>query len=156
MANPNVREYQRENQRWPIQTLENTKGRIKDGQSKENKAKTQHNTRRTPLHLNKHKQHKQDMTPPTNKTWPLPQTRYDLSHKQDMTPPTNKTWPLPQTRHDLSHKQDMTSPTNKIWPHPQTRHDPSHKQLEAKTNRTVFYAEIVTDITTRNSELKNT
>ena len=33
----------------------------------------------------------------------------------------------------------------------QPRHAPSHKQLETKMNRTCFYAEIVTDITTRNS-----
>jgi hypothetical protein len=40
--------------------------------------------------------HKQDMVPPTNKTWSLPQTRHGPSHKQDMVPPTNKTWSLPQ------------------------------------------------------------
>ena len=36
------------------------------------------------------------------------------------------------------------------------RHDPSYKQLEVKTNRTSFYVEIVTDITTWNSEYKYT
>ena len=36
------------------------------------------------------------------------------------------------------------------------RHELSYKQLEAKTNRTSFYAEIVTDITTRNSERNDT
>ena len=36
------------------------------------------------------------------------------------------------------------------------RHAPSYKQLEVKTNRTSFYAEIVTDITTGNSERKYT
>jgi len=30
------------------------------------------------------------------------------------------------------------------------------KKLEVKTNRTSFYAEIVTNITTRNTERKNT
>ena len=33
---------------------------------------------------------------------------------------------------------------------------PSYKKLEAKTNRTLYYAEIVTNITTRNSERKDT
>ena len=32
---------------------------------------------------------------------------------------------------------------------------PSYKQLEVKTNPTSFYVEIVTDITTRNSERKD-
>ena len=36
------------------------------------------------------------------------------------------------------------------------RHVPSYKQLQAKTNRTSFYAEIVKDITTRNLEHKDT
>ena len=36
------------------------------------------------------------------------------------------------------------------------RHDPSYKQLEVKTDRTSLYAEIITDITTRNSERKDT
>jgi len=35
---------------------------------KTNKSKTQHNTCWTPLYPNKHKQRKQDMSPPTNKT----------------------------------------------------------------------------------------
>ena len=35
----------------------------------------------------------------------------------------------------------------------QTSPDTSYKQLETKTNRTSFYVEIVTDTTTRNSEL---
>jgi hypothetical protein len=35
------------------------------------------------------------------------------------------------------------------------RHLPSYKQLEVKTNRTSFFAEIVTDITTWNSERKD-
>ena len=40
----------------------------------------------------------------------------------------------------------------------QRRHEPSYKQLVVKTNRTEhsFYEEIVTDITTRNSERKVT
>ena len=36
------------------------------------------------------------------------------------------------------------------------RHEPSYKQPEVKTNRTLFYVEIVTDITPRNSERKDT
>jgi hypothetical protein len=40
------------------------------------------------------------------------QIRHGPSHKQDMVPPTNKTWSLPQTRHGPSHKQDMVPPTN--------------------------------------------
>ena len=35
-------------------------------QTKKNKTKTQHNMRWTPLYVNKHKQRKQDITPPTN------------------------------------------------------------------------------------------
>jgi hypothetical protein len=37
-----------------------------------------------------------------------------------------------------------------------TIHESSYKHLEVKTNRTSFYAEIATDITTRNSERKDT
>ena len=36
------------------------------------------------------------------------------------------------------------------------KHEPSYKQLEVKTNRTLFYAEIVMDITTQNLEYKDT
>jgi len=36
-----------------------------------------------------------------------------------------------------------------------TRHEHSYKQLKGKTNRTSFFAENVTDITTRNSERKD-
>jgi hypothetical protein len=36
------------------------------------------------------------------------------------------------------------------------RHEPSYKQLEYKRTEHRFYAEIVTNITTRNSELKDT
>lgn len=35
-------------------------------------------------------------------------------------------------------------------------HEPYHKQLEAKTNGTSVYAETVADITSRNSERKDT
>jgi hypothetical protein len=38
----------------------------------------------------------------------------------------------------------------------QTRHELYYKQLEVKTNRTSFHAEIITDITPRNSERKYT
>ena len=36
------------------------------------------------------------------------------------------------------------------------RHESSCKQLEVKTNRASFYVEILTDITTRNEECKDT
>jgi hypothetical protein len=36
------------------------------------------------------------------------------------------------------------------------KHEPSYKQPEVKTNRIFFYPEIVTDITTRNEERKDT
>ena len=36
------------------------------------------------------------------------------------------------------------------------RHEPSYKQLELKMNRTYFYAEIVTDITTWTLKHKDT
>ena len=35
------------------------------------------------------------------------------------------------------------------------RHEPPYKQLGVKTNRTSFYAKIVTDITPRRSERKD-
>jgi len=38
----------------------------------------------------------------------------------------------------------------------QIRHEPSEDQLEGKTNRTSFHVEIVTKITTRNSEQNRT
>ena len=85
--------------------------------------------------------HKQDMVPPTNKTWSLPQTRHGPSHKQDMVPPTNKTWSLPQTRHGPSHKQDMVPPTNNC----------NQRRTEHRVHE-----EIETDITTRISERKDT
>ena len=38
----------------------------------------------------------------------------------------------------------------------QTKHESFHKQLKAKTNQTSLHAEIVVEITTRNSEHKDT
>ena len=36
------------------------------------------------------------------------------------------------------------------------KHEPPYKQVEVETKRTLFYAEIVSDITTLNSERKDT
>ena len=57
-----------------------------------------------------------------------------------------------QTKHNtIQYVLDTT-----IHKQTQIRHELSYKQLEVKTNRTSFYAEIVTDLTTRNSERKDT
>ena len=44
-------------------------------QTKKNKTKTQHNMCWTPLYVNKHKQRKQDITPPTN-NWRYRRTKH--------------------------------------------------------------------------------
>jgi hypothetical protein len=95
------------------------------------------------------------MYPPTNTTYTLLQTRHVHSCKHDMYSPTNKTCTLLQTRHVPSYKQDMYPPTNKTCTILQTRHALSYKPLTANRNRTSFYAEIITDITTQNLKRKN-
>ena len=91
--------------------------------------------------------YKHDMYTPTNTTCILLLIRHVFSYKQDMYPPTNKTCTLLQTRHVPSYKQDMYPPTNKTCSLLQTTNG-------KKKHR--FYVEIVTDITTRNLERKDT
>ena len=59
-----------------------------------------------------------------------------------------------QSKNITQHALDTTIPKQTQATY--IRHAPSNKQLEVKTNRTLIYAEIVTNITTRNSKRKDT
>jgi hypothetical protein len=112
------------------------------------------------------------MYSPINRTCTLLKTRHVHSYKHDMYHPT-KTCTLLQTRHVPSYKHEMYPPTNTICTLLQTRHvapykhdmyPPTKHDMYPPTNKTCtqirtehrFYAEIITNITTRNLERKDT
>ena len=98
-----------------------------------------------------------------NKRWRIPKGQSKINVREYRR--GNHEWTFQRNCQHRVHKTKKSKSEtqhNMFWTslytnkHQQRKYDLSYQQLKVKTNRTSFHAEIVTDITTRDSKRKDT